>query len=874
LEPLTSKRVIISGNAIYPAEANGGLARFLSTLLFLTLCGLIAFAPLAFGAVEVWAVCTVEVTSALLLGFWAASLLTTPTRFIRLNPLFVPVSALGTLVALQLLFSRTAYWYASWFNALLWTSYAVVLFVSAQVFQTERRIIRFGLFLAAYAFGLSFFSVWQQFTSGGKIYWVFAQASPFYGPYINHAHYACLMEMLWPIPFFLGITRAFPFSIRILLLLSAVVTAASIFLSHSFGGMIAFVAQVIFLSFLIIGWRHSHSVLRYLLLLLFVLCLWLALIEPAALLARLSSFSTFAGNAEWQDRWFILRDSMHMTREHPFLGWGLGAFSFVYPAYRSFYTNSFVNAAHNDYLQIWVELGLIGFALSLWFMVVLYRRGLRNAVSRLNDPGAAMPLAALIGCTGFLVHALSNFNLQIPANGIMFFSLAAIATSPLNELGLSPARYRKSEEKPAFLVRRDMEKFATGVSLACVILAAALGWSATRLYKARAVSRKLNERSLQRAIAMEPKDAEPYSLLCRYRMAVLLDSGVALQACKRATELNAYDATYWMDLAQAYLDVGMLKEQGDAVRRALSIDPKTPNNVWNAANFFLAQNDVHDALTQFAVILNTDPSLSQRVLGLWQRVGGVQAMMSIFPADPIVYLDFIKLLLSQQQPQPAGQVWARLIQLDRKFDFREAVFYVESLLQAGDVDAAREAWQQIGKRASGFEPYLPSENLVVNSSFESDILNTGFDWRYTAVPGIVVQFDTTQFSDGKRSLLVSFAGAKTGADAGLYQLVPVRPDTEYLISAFVKSDKLTSANEPRLRVVDAGDGTVLAISQEIGGTTSWQRLDSVFRTGPRTKLLSLRISRDQTSTLVAGRMWIDSVQLVETGKSASSSSPR
>jgi O-antigen ligase len=781
--------------------------------------------------------------------------------------------ALCALVTLQLLFSRTAYWYATWFNALLWTSYAIVLFVSTQVFQSERRVVRFGLFLAGYCFFLSFFSICQQFTSRGKIYWVFSQPSPFYGPYVNHAHYACLMEMLWPIPFVLGITRVFSFPLRLLLLLSSVMAAGSIFLSHSFGGMIAFAAQVIVLSFLIMGRRHSHPALRYLLLLLFVLCLWLALVEPAALIARIASFSTFAGNTEWQDRWFILRDSIRMAREHPFLGWGFGSFSFVYPAYRSFYTNSSVNAAHNDYLQLLVELGLIGFAVSLWFIVVFYRRGLRNPVRRDHDRGAAMSLAALIGCTGFLVHALSNFNLQIPANGIMFSVLAAIATIPFSELGFISFNDRRVEKKPVFLIRGSKEQFGMVVSLACVIIAAVFGWCALRVYEARAVARKLNERSLQRAIAMEPKDAELYSLLCRYRMEVLLDSRAALQACKRATELNAYDASYWLDLAQAYLDVGMLKEQRDSVRRALTVDPKTPNTVWSAANFFLAENDVHDALAEFAVILNTDPSLSQRVLGLWPRAGGVQVMMSILPPEPKIYLDFIKLLLSQQQIQPARQVWAGLIQLNRTFEFHDAVSYIECLLQAGDVDAAREAWHQIGERANGFEAYVPNENLVVNGSFENDILNAGFDWRYTAVPGISVRFDTTEFSDGKRSLLISFAGTATGADAGPYQLVPVRPDTEYSISAFVKSDKLTSVIEPRLEVVDTSDGTVQSISQEIGGTMGWQRLGSGFRTGPQTKLVSLRISRDQASTLITGRMWIDNVQLVETGKSATSGRP-
>ena len=58
-----------------------------------------------------------------------------------------------------------------------------------------------------------------------------------------------------------------------------------------------------------------------------------------------------------------------MFSHRPVLGWGLGTFPTVYPSYRSFYTNLFVNEAHNDYAQLLVETGLLGFGLMLWFLI-------------------------------------------------------------------------------------------------------------------------------------------------------------------------------------------------------------------------------------------------------------------------------------------------------------------------------------------------------------------------------------------------------------------------------------------------------------------------------------------------------------------------
>jgi len=111
------------------------------------------------------------------------------------------------------------------------------------------------------------------------------------------------------------------------------------------------------------------------------------------------------------------------------LGWGLGTFTTVYPQFRSFYTTLFVNAAHDDYVQVLVETGLIGFVAVVWFIVEVYRAGLRNVDGWNRDWSRALGLAALVGCTGLLVHSFFDFNLQIPANAYMFYFLCALATS-------------------------------------------------------------------------------------------------------------------------------------------------------------------------------------------------------------------------------------------------------------------------------------------------------------------------------------------------------------------------------------------------------------------------------------------------------------
>jgi len=105
----------------------------------------------------------------------------------------------------------------------------------------------------------------------------------------------------------------------------------------------------------------------------------------------------------------------------------LGTFPEVYPEFRTFYTNFFVNEAHDDYLQLLVETGLLGFGAMLWFLIVLYRRAVAKLENWSSDLNGAVALATLLGVTGILVHSFVDFNLHIPANAALFYVWCTIA---------------------------------------------------------------------------------------------------------------------------------------------------------------------------------------------------------------------------------------------------------------------------------------------------------------------------------------------------------------------------------------------------------------------------------------------------------------
>ena len=400
----------------------------------------------------------------------------------------------------------------------------------------------------------------------------------------------------------------------------------------------------------------------------------------------------------------------------------------------------------------------------------------------------------------------------------------------------------------------------------CIGLVAAYGWFAARSFQAARLASSLDVPSLERAVALEPRDAAYQDLLCRFLLFDKQEASAAVPRCQRATELNPYHSTYWLDLALAYYSIGAEYRQQQAILKAVSVDPTTPDVAWNAANFFLAQGQAPEALHQFSVVMRSDPNMVRQSLDLcWRTLHDASAIEAILPPAAEAHLQFVQLLIRNNEWEAAHHAWSVLLLLNGGLDYHHALFYVDSLLQQHDVARANEAWEQLASRSATLSHYSRTDNLVVDGGFEKEILNAGFDWRYSAQPGSTASLDITEFHGGSQSLLISYKGA--GGDSGVSQYVPVKPNTRYTVSAWTKSQGLDGANGPCISVSDAYDGKPYALTQETLGTTAWHRLESSFQTGPETELVTIGVKREPGSTLVHGKFWVDDVRLRPTVES-------
>ena len=394
-----------------------------SSLAYLAvLCALLIFGVLAFGAVETWATSILEIGSALLFVVMVVHKIGFAGDQPRWNPLYPPMGGFALVAAIQLILNLTAYRYETLLVCLQYVAYGTLVFAITQIAGDERSSRILVLTFITFGSVVALFAICQNLSSTLRIYWLrmpSTEASIF-GPYVNHNHYAGLMEMLTPLAVVLSLSTMVQEGQRILAAFAAVLMAGSLVLSLSRGGAVSLVAELSVLFWMVFRVREGASAKTKMFLLVLAMLTFLALIGSPAMWRHL-------GHLQDALRLDILRDSLRMFARKPFLGWGLGTFPDIYPSFRSFYTQFFINAAHNDYIQALVETGLAGFLCVVWFIVTLYSHGLTRFGRREQNWQDILRVAALVGCTGILVHSLYDFNLQVPANAALFYVFCGLA---------------------------------------------------------------------------------------------------------------------------------------------------------------------------------------------------------------------------------------------------------------------------------------------------------------------------------------------------------------------------------------------------------------------------------------------------------------
>lgn len=414
----------------------------------------IVFAALAHGAVEPWSVFVFEVIVLVLIMLWSIKVAIDK----RLS-LSVPQTALPILgLVLVGLVQSVAFaggngrWRSLSWNVGYTRGAVTVLFflficflIAMNFFSTRARLSALSHFLVIYGLAMGLFAIIQYLSWNGRFYWVRpTAATSAFGPFANHNHFAGYMELLIPLPVALIVTRAVRPELRVLYGFAAAVMTIAAILSLSRGGIISIAAGMLFLgllSFRLMKRRRPGSenrqvrqmVSRVVIVgsIILTIAAGIFWIGADPVINRITQGQLASGPDQketfFSSRGWVWRDTVAMIRANPVLGVGLGAYETAFSTYTKSDGSLRVPQAHNDYLQIVADCGIVGGLLAVWFLVLMARAVSRG--TRSIDPlYSALALGSGAGIFAMLVHSLFDFNLQLPSNALLFLLLSAVAT--------------------------------------------------------------------------------------------------------------------------------------------------------------------------------------------------------------------------------------------------------------------------------------------------------------------------------------------------------------------------------------------------------------------------------------------------------------
>lgn len=214
-------------------------------------------------------------------------------------------------------------------------------------------------------------------------------------------------------------------STKMMLRLAVVVMVIGLILSRSrMGNSAFFVALAITALLAIFCYKKPPRLLKPLVLSIFVLDLIIvgAMFGVDKVKQRLEETS-FAGESRDE----VVLHSMPLLQQHWLTGSGAGSFYTVFPGYQQGVYTGFYDHAHNDYIQFAVELGVpVTLLLGAWQLYALWLclQTMRRRNTRFYK---GVAFGAMMANLHMLLHNTVDFNLQAPANALLFITILTLS---------------------------------------------------------------------------------------------------------------------------------------------------------------------------------------------------------------------------------------------------------------------------------------------------------------------------------------------------------------------------------------------------------------------------------------------------------------
>jgi tetratricopeptide (TPR) repeat protein len=332
------------------------------------------------------------------------------------------------------------------------------------------------------------------------------------------------------------------------------------------------------------------------------------------------------------------------------------------------------------------------------------------------------------------------------------------------------------------------------------------------------------------------------------------DVAGAIPFFRQAVDQNMFDMDAWFKLAQADIARG----DSNAARTILKFSDPLLENVfrWKWDQILLA--DELKAKETFIDGINFLLKHGKKFQDAFQLLDGFtdkNPRLAIQDLDTENLNSYLEWLMRWGRAQDAWIAWQKIVDKGvQDEDIR--LKYINFLVNLKQVERAVQV------RKTGHE----NIEGMVNAGFENEITNSGFDWRYTPdqKDKWTIRRSMTSAADGEYCLAIRFEGKENISFAHLYQIVPVIPGAQYLLTYKWRSRDLTTDQGPFVDIYGYGCDGLYAEGPMMLGSHGWQKQDIEFAAPKGCHAVVVRLNRrtsNRFDSKISGRLWLDDFKL-------------
>jgi tetratricopeptide (TPR) repeat protein len=346
--------------------------------------------------------------------------------------------------------------------------------------------------------------------------------------------------------------------------------------------------------------------------------------------------------------------------------------------------------------------------------------------------------------------------------------------------------------------------------------------------------------------------------------ATLGDPRGELNDFKRALQLSPASAYRWADIAEAEFNVRDLKQAEYAISQALIAGPRSPVILMRSANLYFEIGETNLVTQQLKKLLS-DPGLSDyydTAFLTYSRLGLPvdQILQTGVPPRKSVVSGLLTFWTKINKGDEAVETW-KWASARSLADGPSMGAFFRYLLHAGQSEEAQQLWQAFAQKR---EPGYRNTNWIYNSGFDTEPLQSPFDWTIEGRQDVEAEIVQDVHYDGASSFRIRFNGETNTAYHQTYQSM-VLPPGKYEVSLMMKTEQVTTDEGVRLHIFDPPSQSKVNVWLDtLTGTQDWTKISKTFEVPPGVKLLQVelaRMSSEKFDNKIGGTTWVDALRL-------------